>query len=401
MRRYLVTVVKILLVVALMTYVATSIEWRDSWLLRSADGEVLETHSGRIIGPWDGQEVRFEETDSGVVSEILRGARQDGSLVDLSPGFLTYVRQMDLLLFLLATLCYLFSVTAAATRWWWLLRVNELRVSLVEALRLTWLGIFFNNVVPGQTGGDLIKALYIMKHCPDGRVPALMSVIVDRILGLAALALLGAGVVVFYFEEFLVIAVGIWSVLAAVILMGVVAFSRRVRKLICLDLMIAKLPGKLSGALYRVDQAVFFYRGHKLGITLCLAASCLNHVVSVVSIVLVGEAIGVGMPVASYFVLVPVINIISAVPIAPNAWGVGEALFGELFEMFAPDGIASRVMRTRGVALSVVYRIMLTILSLLGGLAIFFERERVTRDDVQRELAMEEEEDQGQIEGVN
>ncbi len=400
MRRHLVSGIKIILVIALMTYVATSIEWRDTWLIRGPDNQVLESHSGSIVGAWDGPEVDFADEGSDAIIRVRRGSEQDGGVVELSPGFLTYVRQMDLWLFLLATLCYLVSVSVAAARWWWLLRVNELRVSLVEAVRLTWLGIFFNNVVPGQTGGDLIKALYIMKHCPDGRVPALMSVIVDRILGLAALALLGAGAVLF-FDEFFVIAVGIWSVLAAVILMGVVAFSRRVRKLIRLDVMIAKLPGKLSGILYRVDRAVFFYRGFKLGIIACLAVSVLNHVMAVISIILVGEAIGVGMPLANYFVLVPVINILSAVPIAPNGWGWGEALFGKLFEMGSPEGISSRVMRTRGVALSVVYRIMLTILSLLGGLAVFFERDRVTRDDVQRELAMEEEEDQGKNEDAN
>ncbi|MHC5063889.1 MAG: lysylphosphatidylglycerol synthase transmembrane domain-containing protein [Planctomycetota bacterium] len=398
MRKRLVALVKILLVIALMTYVATSIDWKDKWLLRGLDEQVLETHSGRIVGAWDGVEILFEDEETGVRSSLRRGSAMDGGVVELRPGFLTYVRQMDLSLFLLATLCYLISVSVAAARWWWLLRVNELRVSLVEAVRLTWLGIFFNNVVPGQTGGDLIKALYIMKHCPDGRVPALMSVIVDRILGLAALALLGAGAVLFNFEEFRVIAVAIWSVLGVVLLIGVVAFSRRVRSMIRLDVMIAKLPGKLSGILYRMDQAVFFYRGHKLGISGWLAVSVLNHVISVIIVVLLGEAIGVGMPVATYFVLVPVITIASAVPIAPNGWGVGEALFGMLFETSSPPEIASQVMRTRGVALSVVYRMMLSILSILGGLAIFFERERVTRDDVERELALEEEEDQGQNE---
>ena len=86
----------------------------------------------------------------------------------------------------------MFTLTAAAARWWWLLRVNGLDVSLGETIRLTWIGVFFNNVMPGQTGGDAVKAVYIVRRCPDGRIPALMSVIVDRILGLGSLALLGA-----------------------------------------------------------------------------------------------------------------------------------------------------------------------------------------------------------------
>lgn len=398
MRRRLIAAGKIALIVGLMSWVATTIQWRDTWTVVDAAGQTQQVLQGRIIGPWDGSVVSMEMLDLSELREFIPGPQPGGGHGEISPGIITYVRQMDLLFFLLATLCYLISVSVAATRWWWLLRVNDLPVSLLEAQRFTWVGIFFNNIVPGQTGGDLIKALYIMKHCPDGRVPALMSVIVDRILGLAALAMLGAAVVLFNLNEFLMFAIGIWSVLLAVILGGVVAFSRRVRKLIRLDILIARLPTRLSGLLYRVDQAVFFYRAHKRGIAGWLLIGCANHVVSVVGVVLVGEALGVGMPITTYFVLVPVINIISAVPIAPNAWGVGEALYGKLFEMSAPDGIAAKVMRTRAVALSVVYRIMLTMVSLLGGLVLLTEREKVTREDVRRELAREGEE--GQIEAA-
>ena len=107
------------------------------------------------------------------------------------------------------------------------------------------------------------------------------------------------------------------------------------------------------------------------------------------------------MPTFEYFVIVPVINIVSAVPIAPNGWGVGEALYKELFSRVgaahlvgaAGGEAAAATMGTRGVALSVLYRLHLTFWSLLGGVFVLFEKDRVTRADVAAEVARERSDD--------
>jgi hypothetical protein len=54
----------------------------------------------------------------------------------------------------------------------------------------------------------------------------------------------------------------------------------------------------------------------------------------------------------------------------------------------APNA-AAETMGTRGVALSVLYRLHLTFWSLLGGVFLFFEKDRVTRDEVAREVERE------------
>lgn len=397
-RKRWIGLVKLALVAALMVYVFTTIQWRDRYTEVTAQDEVVTTFDGRILGDWDAKVVRFERLDAAPGAapiEIEPGQRPDGSRVDVSAGILTYVRNLDWLLFALGALCYVVTLTIAATRWWWLLRANALAVTWLEAQRFTWIGVFFNNVVPGQTGGDLVKAIYIMKHCPGSRVQAMLSVIVDRILGLGSLALLGAIVVLFYLDRFAFLALGIWGVLAAVGLCGIVAFSRRIRRFVRLDALLRRLPPALSRPLMKVDEAVFFYRRHKAGIGAWILLGVASHVITVSSFVLMGQALGVGMPVAEYYVMIPVILIVSAVPIAPNGWGVGEALFRKLFGDYGAIHIAGsvlspeRVMGTRGVALSVVYRIHTTVWSLLGGLALFFEKERVTTADIDAELERE------------
>jgi hypothetical protein len=53
---------------------------------------------------------------------------------------------------------------------------------------------------------------------------------------------------------------------------------------------------------------------------------------------------------------------------------------------------AFQAMYTRGVALSVLYRTVLTGFSLLAGVLVFFEKDRVTQEDIDREVATEEQE---------
>lgn len=403
-RSHVITLVKLLAVAGLLAFVFANVQWDDQYIQRDAATGEETAQSGKIVGPWDAPEVRWRALDEngepGPESLITPGA-DNGTNHEVTPGFFTFVLNLDWQLFAAGALCYALSVIFAATRWWWLLRVNGLQVTVGTTVRYTWIGLFFNNLVPGLTGGDVVKALYIMKHCHGARVPALVSVMVDRILGLGSLALLGAIVVLFALDRdgFGLIALGIWGVLAAVAFMGTVAFSRRIRRAIRLDELINKLPTKLGWVLRRLDQAISFYRNHKGGIVLWMFAGMANHACSVASVLLIGMALRVGMGPLDYFVLVPIINIVSAFPIAPAGWGVGELLFRELFGTFGagyltqfPYETAVVVMGTRGVALSVLFRIHLTLWSLLGGLLMLLEKDRVTRKDLEEEVALEEEE---------
>ncbi|MBI5853508.1 MAG: flippase-like domain-containing protein [Planctomycetes bacterium] len=386
MRKPLVTALKLLVLVGLFAWIIANIQWRDSIQRTAADESIVERVEGRIVGAWDRAVVHLavgEETQ-----EFKIGPIQGGGHIAVAPGLLTYFRQLDLTWFVLGALGYVASMAAASARWWWLLARNGIHVRMRSALRLTWIGVFFNNFVPGQTGGDLVKAVYIVRQSPGRRVAAAMSVVVDRVLGLGSLALLGAVVVLFDVDRFGWLALGIWAVLLAVCAIGVFAFSRRLRRALGLDALLRRLPEKFAAALMKVDAAVFFYRDHKAGIFVWVVLGALNHVITVASFFCMGEALRIGVPPLEYFVLVPIALIGSAVPIAPNGWGVGEALFGKLFGTYAavhvgpgvPDPEA--VMRTRGIALSVLYRLHTTLWSLVGGVMLLADRHRLTRAEL-------------------
>jgi len=396
LNKRLVSLVKLLLVAGLMVFVFRQVPFEDRLVYRQGN-TVVEEKIIDIEGSWQADPLAFRIPGEAASRTADLGPQPDGRQLDVAPGFLTYWHNLDVGLFALGAFCYFLTALIAGARWWWLLRVNGTDVSMAETLRFTWIGIFFNNVVPGATGGDLVKALYIMKRCPGHRVQVLVSVIVDRVLGLASLALLGGIAVLFALDHYGEIALAIWGVIGIVSLLGIIAFSRRLRHLVRLSWLLGRLPHKIGNLLRLVDQAVFLYRNHKLVIAASLFAGIGNHILSVVSVVCIGDALGVGLPTFDYFVLIPGINILTAVPIGPNGWGVGEWSYKYLFSTYGARHLtgpmAAEAMGTRGVALSVLYRLHVTMWSLLGGLFIFFERNRVTRAEIEAEVEREERED--------
>ena len=398
-KKVVVTIVKLALVAGLMWYVFRQVPFQDRIVYRQGEQEVGQTDI-HILGSWKAEPVQYTVGDDPKAQTVARGEQPDGRTAEIVPGFLTYWSDLDPLLFALGAICYFVTALVAGARWWWLLRVNGTDVSLGEALRFTGIGIFFNQVFPSATGGDVVKAVYIMKRCPGHRVEVLVSVIVDRVLGLASLAMLAAVVVLFALDRFAMLAAGVWGVIGLVGLLGVVALSKRLRQFVRLKWLLDRLPARIGGKLKLVDQAVFFYRDHKMVIAASVLVGMANHCLSVLSVVLIGEAIGIGMPTLEYFVLIPIINIALVLPVSPSGWGYGEAMYKYFFGTYGaphmpgvPAAVAIETMGNRGVALSVLYKLHVICWSLLGGLLVLFEKDRVTKADIEREVEQEEHED--------
>ena len=82
----------------------------------------------------------------------------------------------------------------SAYRWRMLLAVQDVHITFGESLRLTYIGWFFNNWMPGATGGDFVKAYYIAQQTHK-KTEAVTVVFLDRIIGLVAMCMMGAAAV--------------------------------------------------------------------------------------------------------------------------------------------------------------------------------------------------------------
>ena len=87
---------------------------------------------------------------------------------------------------LLAVLLYLGAILSNALKWGVLLRAQGVDVPWSALLRYTFVGLFFNNLLPGAVGGDLMRGYGLARYTRRG-ADAAVSVVVDRLIGLIAL----------------------------------------------------------------------------------------------------------------------------------------------------------------------------------------------------------------------
>ena len=351
-RKLVLLAAKILLAAVLVAWVLGKAHWHDFVLGRDGgsysviatgdDAHVVRT--GALW--WSGRRTLANE-------DIEPLDRTGGAARYRRPGFLSSLRGIRIVLLVAAAGGFLLVVMLSAARWWFVLRVQEIRVSPWEAVRLTFLGQFFNHVVPGTVGGDLVKAYYAAKHTPR-KAAALMSVLVDRVLGLAVLTLIGAAAL----ATVLAAGTGRWSdpimrrcataivvVIVGVVVATAVLMSPRVRKRLHLQKLYARLP--VARHIGAAGDAARLFRRRWLRLARLSGASIVVPVVWITSLILIGRSLSLGVPWYVYFLYIPLIYIIGSVPLTPGGVGWVENLYLAFFAATNPNGVLAFALLAR------------------------------------------------------
>ncbi len=383
---------------AMLAIVAYNVPWRDrlSWKGSHGSADV----AGTIVGDWRASRIAFEVApgekldadwpvalaarlaEPGPVALNRESLAQDPGLaagtLAWRPGMLRAFREMDPKGVWIALGFLLLGALVSITRWWRLLAVAGCAARWTSALRLTFLGFFFNLVVPGLTGGDVVKAVLVVRENPERRADALMSVVVDRVLGLLVLMGLATAVVLFSGERFLELRLPVTLTFVAMVLGLWVVLHGLPRRILRIDALLARLP--LKEQVQSVDRALRIYFAHPLELAFALALSAANHLSVAAGVCALGRAFGDSLSYIDYVGVTSIANAVSAVPVAPAGWGVGEAAFGYIFGLL---GAAP----TLGVAVSVTYRLLMMGIGLLGGLFMLLPGGRDVRREVEEDAS--------------
>ncbi len=86
---------------------------------------------------------------------------------------------------LLALVLYVMAIITNAVKWYILLRAQGIPVPLSALTNYTFVGFFFNNFLPANVGGDLMRGFGLAQYTARS-AEAAVSVVVDRIIGLLA-----------------------------------------------------------------------------------------------------------------------------------------------------------------------------------------------------------------------
>lgn len=285
--------------------------------------------------------------------------------IEWRPGMGRTLREIDpaalapaLLFLVLASLC-------VTTRWWRLLALNHCPTRWYDAFRFTYSGLFFNAVIPGINGGDVARAVAVVRGHPDRRGDAFMTVVVDRVLGLVGMVVLGTVLVLLADDRLAPLKLPVGLFCGALLLGAALFFAPPVRRLVRFEEVARRLPQ--GERLLRLDAGARRLLRAPGEVAIALALSFGNHVLNGMAVFAAARALGSDLGFADWLATMAIGNTVAALPLSPGGLGVGEVLFGSLAELLGSTYAI-------GVATSLLYRLALYAMSLLGGLVMLLPR---------------------------
>lgn len=242
-------------------------------------------------------------------------------------------------------------------RWWLLLRTQSVFIAFWAAVRLHFLGLFYNNFMPSSVGGDLIRAWYVTRHT-DKRFRAALSVFVDRAIGLLStvviavfsysLFLRGKGVVILSEKQrqhsFLAAVseyrwIIFWVLVAIVLILCGLSLHKQGRKILTKSW--ASIRVHSISIITRFKDAVVIYWSRPLTVLAVFGLTVFLQIIAITGFWFLGRNLGIEASIKYYYVFFALTWILGAVPVSIGGVVVVEGTLIYLFTHFAGAGNAA------------------------------------------------------------
>jgi uncharacterized membrane protein YbhN (UPF0104 family) len=246
----------------------------------------------------------------------------------------------------------IFAQVASARRWQLFARELHFERSLVHYCAYYFIGMWFNLSLPTSVGGDVVRVWYLDNQ--SGRkLVAFASVFLERINGLLVLITFAfVGVLIAPMELPLTIRASVWAVTGGAAL-GVMSMPLAQRW--------RWLPLKRREQLHAVVELAKAPRV----VAEATVMSILVQLGGVASLWCIDMALGLGVPMAYYCILGPMVSLLTLLPISVNGMGVRE--LGTI-AFLAPLGVNAGAAST----LAFLWFMVSVAVSLMGGMVYLF-----------------------------
>ena len=277
------------------------------------------------------------------------------------PGIASILRALDPAWMILALLVFGVSELLVAFRWQVLLRSAQSGVRTWTVVQLHYVGLFFTTFMPGGSGGDVVKAVYLTRYAKR-KTEAVTMIFLDRAIGMLGLLLMAGVVVLLRWEQMHGLGREIALLLGILALGAILYFSTWVRRIVRFESILARLP--FSQVLTKIDAAVLGLRKDKSALFRALGINAVLQVVGAIGIYFAGIAIGIhDAKLTHYLVFVPISYLANALPISFGGIGLMEGAF---MKLFSDAGVATA---SQGFMVGLLTRVMVVFWSLPGGIA--------------------------------
>jgi glycosyltransferase 2 family protein len=229
-----------------------------------------------------------------------------------------------------------FQAVMAALRWRWILRRLGHPLTTSASVEAWLVGQCASQILPAVVGGDAARIIRLRRyHVPT--TDALVSVVIDRFAGFVALVVLSAFTVPMLtaYKTTLIPDEIFWAVGVSCLLVGILLLSLRWTANTAAFRRIPRLA--------RVQAAVRAVRPTKEGLLLFALIGLGTNMTVIISAFLLGRELNPLMDLYSCFAILPLVSLLTFIPISIAGWGVREALMMSAFALIdvpAMDALA-------------------------------------------------------------
>jgi uncharacterized protein (TIRG00374 family) len=279
------------------------------------------------------------------------------------------------------------QITVATSIWKWRMliqssekRLSNDRISPTYLGKLYYIGLFFNNFMLGSVGGDVVRVFYLGKR--TSVASATTSVLFERLT--AGFALVGIVLISALFMDqsrpYLITLV----VLMGISIVGYIFMKRFVKKANQAETH-SPSQGKLGNLMMKAKKVIVGigetaknYKNESwqwwgmimlLSLLFQVGMAWIND--------LLFRSFGIEVSFLHLLVIITLISVITMIPVSLNGLGVREASYVLFFQSIGvPEGIA--------LSVSLLFFILVTISSLIGGLFWLMERRETTHEAIRQ-----------------
>jgi len=252
------------------------------------------------------------------------------------------------------------AIAFSTLRWKILMRPSKSNFSYIHLLYLTFIAHCYNMLVPGNITGDVVRALKT----------STATVFLDRLIGMLGLVVIVLCGIIFSYPILSELGLMKYIIVVMLILsfLSICIFSRRIMRRF-------KWIGNLSGPFYeKIREAVLsiqLYRNYYRVITEAFCATLSSHLLLVTTVYLINMAIGSNATYLHCLLFVPVIGLISSLPITIGGLGLREAGYILLFTQVGAT-------KEQALGMSLIYFMLLFVWAILGAILAVVPMEKIS-----------------------
>jgi uncharacterized protein (TIRG00374 family) len=274
--------------------------------------------------------------------------------------------------FLLLGLAFLLG----SVRWWLLLKVQGISLSLKTVSLITLVGQFFNSFLLGTTGGDVIRTLYTLRYAPNKKAGAAISIITDRAMGLFILLCCAVAVLPWQLrfvsagDQMRAVFYGLLSsfglALGIGLTMVVLQFQRQP---VFFQNLWRRVPRREI-----IESLVAAFRQHRISYHLTLLATIWSFAACVVLLTsgyCIARAIHLKATYMQMLTILSVVTCLISLPISIGGHGIREGAFILMFSVFGIISLDRQMGsgQEQAILFSVLFFALFLGWSLIGGVA--------------------------------